>query len=78
MPRATLAQMPGTQRTVEWPEDHEGDFTLRDFFASAGIDPNDGRVQRDISVNGDVVTDLETVVPDGATVVFAERVKGAH
>lgn len=77
MPAATLAQMPGTQRTIEFPENHEGPFTLRELFAQAGIDPEDKRTERDISVNGVVTTDFETEVPDGATVVLAERVRGA-
>lgn len=77
MPAATLAQMPGTQRTVEFPENHEGPFTLRDLFAQAGIDPDDKRTKRDISVDGKVTDDLDTEVPDGATVLLAERVKGA-
>lgn len=77
MPAATLAQMPGTQRTIEFPEDLEGPFTLRNLFAQAGIDPDDKRTERDISVNGVVTKDLDTEVPDGATVVLAERVKGS-
>ena len=77
MPAATLAQMPGSQRTIEFPEGHEGPFKLRDLFARAGVDPEDKRKERDISVNGVVTDDLETEVPDGATVVVAERVRGA-
>ena len=77
MPAATLAQMPGTQRTITFPEDLEGPFSLRALFAKAGIDPNDRTTERDISVNGDVTDDLDTEVPDGATVVLAERVRGA-
>ena len=77
MPAATLAQMPGTQRTIPFPDDHEGPMTLGVLLALAGIDTKDDRVQRDISVNSIVTADMDTVVPDGANVVLAERVKGA-
>ena len=77
MPSATLAQMPGTQRVIEFPEDHEGTFTLKDLYARAGIDPEDERTKRDVSINGVITDDLDTEVPDGATVLMAERVKGA-
>ena len=77
MAAATFAQMPGSQKTITFPEGLQGPFSLRAFLASAGINPEERPDASDLSVNGTVTTDLDTPVPDGSTVVLSERVRGA-
>lgn len=74
--RATVACFPGSMNNVEIADQQEG--RLAELLARAGIagwDPAAGT--RDVAVNGEIVTDPELMVPDGAKITVSERVRGA-
>lgn len=71
--QATFVTFPGSMRRIE--AEGEGKTTLQAFLEKAGEVFNPGD-KHDYAVNGQLTTDPDTEVPEGATVTKTSRVQG--